>query len=85
MVARSFNISFTELALKPSYQKTSLLRKKLCFQRSNFASNDRTLLLTKNLRLYVTNSAPARPTLPLFLLYGLYSLMDMVEIFKLRL
>jgi hypothetical protein len=63
MVARSFKKSFTEPALKPSYQKTSLLRlrKELRFQGKIFAPARRTLPLCDQLCPYVTNSAPARP------------------------
>jgi hypothetical protein len=80
MVARSFKKSFTKLALKLSYQKTLLLRKKLCFRGKNFAPARPTSPPCDQLLPCPTNSAPARPTLPLFSVYKIYPFMYSLNI-----
>ncbi len=77
-VARRFKKSFTLLALKLSYQKTSLLKKILCFKGKNFAPARPTPPLSDELCPRATNFAPARPTPPLFSEYIIYTFMHIV-------
>jgi hypothetical protein len=72
-VARSFKKSFTKLALKLSYQKTLLLRKKLCFRGKNFApARPTSPLLCDQLRALPDQLCPCGTTRDQLCLYFLY-------------